>query len=210
MVKTPAMRNPLRLLLLQVLPILVFLVVDSLVEDPAWAIGAALLFVAFQAFLTLLRRKKLDAFIAVDALLISGMGAVSLLTENDLFFMLKPAILEGLMVPYLAFLALAPDKLLIGYFERYGGGLAIPAAASGHSFAAAFGVMRKLLLWLAAGILLHAGAVVCAALLWSRQTWGWVSGPGFYLLLVPFAIWVLWRRWRFSRARPPVGPGKSK
>jgi intracellular septation protein A len=191
------MRVPLHILVLQLLPILVFLFVDAFVEDPAWAIGAPLLFVAFQTVLTWMRKKKLDAFILVDALLIGGMGAVSLITRDELFFKLKPAIIEGIMVPYLLFLALAPDRTLTGYFERYATGLSIPSSA--------FGVMRKLLLWMSAGVAVHAVLSVVAALVWSRQAWAWVSGPGFYLLLVPFAVWVIVRRVRLRRMAAQSG-----
>jgi intracellular septation protein A len=187
------MKMPLHVLLLQVLPILVFIVVDALVEDPAWAIGAALLFVAFQTVTTYARTKKLDPFIAVDALLIGGMGLVSILTQNEIFFLLKPAIIEGVMVPYLGFLAIAPERVLKGYFERYAYGQTLPVEA--------FRLLRKLVAFMAAFVLVHALAVVYAALYWSRAAWAWVSGPGFYVLLVPLGIWALVQRFR-ARGKP--------
>jgi hypothetical protein len=49
-------------------------------------------------------------------------------------------------------------------------------------------------------VLLHAGAVVYAALRLSRQSWAWISGPGFYLLLLPVVGWALWRRLALRRA----------
>jgi len=185
------MRMPIHLLVLQLLPILVFLVVDALVQDPVWAIASALVFVALQTVLIYLRTKKLDAFIAIDALLIGSLGAVSLLTENQWFFMLKPAIIEGIMVPYLLFLAFARDRTLQAYFKRYSIGMTIRPEA--------FSLMRKLLIWMAAWVVVHAGLTVMAVFLWSRQVWGWISGPGFYLLLVPMAAWVVYRRIKFRR-----------
>ncbi|MBN2496918.1 MAG: septation protein IspZ [Deltaproteobacteria bacterium] len=188
------MRIPLHVFLLQLLPILVFLVVDGFVADPVWAIGAALVFVVFQSAVLWVRKKKLDPFIAVDAVLVCGMGAVSLLAQDDFFFKLKPAVIEGVMVPYLVFLALAPRRWLDRYFDRYLDGVQIPEAG--------FRLMRRLMIFFAAGVLIHAGLVVWAALAWSRQTWGWISGPGFYLLLVPVAGWTLVQRIRMRRKRP--------
>jgi len=183
---------PVRLLLLQLLPILVFLVVDALVQDPLWAIGAALLFVVFQTALTFARQRRLDPFILVDALLIGGLGAVSLLSKDELFFKLKPAIIEGVMVPFFLVLALGGDRLLSGYLGRYAVGMTLNPQA--------MPMLRRMLLGMTALILLHAVVVVYAALRLSRQSWAWISGPGFYLLLLPVVGWALWRRLALRRA----------
>ncbi len=188
--------NPARLLLFQLLPILAFLLVDALVEDPAWAIGAALLLVVAQAALDIRRTRRLDPLVLVDVLLIGGLAAGSLFTNDERFFKLKPAILEGLMVPYLAFLALAPARIIEGYFRRALGGMEFPAAA--------LPLLRRLLLWMAALVLVHAGLVVVAALHASRAAWGWISGPGFYALLLPLAVWVLIQRRRLRRVARPT------
>jgi intracellular septation protein A len=195
----------LRLLLLQLLPILVFLVVDAFVQDPLWAIGAALLFVVFQTALTFARQRRLDPFILVDALLIGGLGAVSLLSKDELFFKLKPAIMEGVMVPFFLVLALGGDRLLSGYLGRYAMGMTVNPQA--------MPMLRRLLLGMTALVLLHAGAVVYAALRLSRQSWAWISGPGFYLLLLPVVGWALWRRLamrRAARASADEGPARPR
>lgn len=194
MAETPT-ANPARLLLYQLLPILAFLAIDALVEDPAWAIGAALLLVGIQAALDVRRTRRLDPLLLVDVALLAGLAAGSLLTDDQRFFLLKPAILEGLMVPYLGFLALAPARTLEGYFRRTLGGAQFPTAA--------LPMLRALLCWMAVLVLLHAGLVVAVALYGSRALWGLVSGPGFYAMLLPLAAWVLIQRRRLLRAARP-------
>jgi intracellular septation protein A len=186
---------PVHLLILQLFPILVFLVVDGFVDDPSWAIGAALLFVAVQTTTTYVRKKKIDWLILVDALLIGGMGAASLLTDNEWFFKLKPAVIEFVMVPYMAFLAFAPNRILKNYFERFSVGLQINPMA--------FSFMKKMLLGMTIWVLVHAGLVVYAAFYMSRQNWGLVSGPGFYIILVPLFGWMLLQRQRLKKQIPP-------
>jgi intracellular septation protein A len=190
------MRFPPRVLLLQLLPILIFLLVDALVQDGRWAIGAALLFVLWQAIASYRRERRLDPFVLLDALLIGGMGAVSLVTRNDFFFKLKPAIIEAVMVPYLLFLALSGEKMLLGYLGRTSAGVAIQPSA--------LPTLRRLLGVMAGFVALHTGLVVFAAHRCSRQTWGWISGPGFYLILLPLAGWALFRR--FKQRREKAGP----
>jgi intracellular septation protein A len=183
--------GPIVALGLQLFPIVVFLVVDSLVQDPRWAIVAALAFVVLQAIITFARGKGFDRFLLLDLLLVGGMGAASLLTRNEVFFKLKPAILEGVMVPYLLFLALARQSLLLGYFDRHAVGVTVSAER--------LPVLRRLLGMMGALVALHAALVVVAALLWSKRTWGLVSGPGFYVLLVPLVGWSLVQRLRLRR-----------
>jgi hypothetical protein len=187
-----ALPGPLLALGLQLFPIVVFLVVDAFVQDPIWAIASALAFVVLQAVITFVRGKRFDRFLLLDLALVGGMSAASLLTRNELFFKLKPAILEGVMVPYLLFLALAPAPLLLGYFARYAVGQTIRPDA--------LPLLRRLIGLMGAMIALHAGAVVVAALYWTKRTWGLVSGPGFYVLLVPLAVWAIAQRLRLRRA----------
>ncbi len=190
--------TPFLTLALQIVPIVVFLVVDALVQDPVWAIGSALGFVVVQAVVTRLRGRPLDRFVLLDLALVGGMGAASLLTRNELFFKLKPAILEGVMVPYLLFLALAPERVLLGYFDRFavGGGINPVALPRLRQLLGAMGVL----------VLLHAGLTVLAALLWSKRSWGLISGPGFYAILVPLLAWALIMRLRRRPAPPEATP----
>jgi hypothetical protein len=189
----PRVPAPIAALLLQVVPILVFLVVDALVQSPEWAIAAALAFVAFQALVNLVRRRPFDRFLLLDLALIGGMGAASLITRSEVFFKLKPAVLEGVMVPFLAFLALAPERILAAWFARYS------LAPGAGPAPAALPTLRRLLGLMALLILAHAGLTVWAALAWSRASWAAVSGPGFYAILVPVAGYVLHLRLRARR-----------
>ena len=188
-----------RLLLLQMLPILAFLAVDAVVQDPLWAIGAALVLVLFQTVWIYVRERRLDPFVVVDALLIGGLGAVSLLSKNELFFKLKPAIMEAVIVPFFLVLALGGERFVQGYFGRFlGSGTALNPQV--------MPLLRRLLGVMSALIVVHAGLVVWAAYYASRQTWGWISGPGFYVILLPVLGWALYRRITGKRVQPEPEP----
>lgn len=196
--------TPLLSLALQTVPILVFLVVDALVQDPRWAIGAALAFVIVQTVLGRARGRPFDRFLLLDFALISGLGTSSLITRDELFFKLKPALLEGVMVPYLGFLALARQRTLLGYFDRFGLGGATPSPA-------ALPLMRRLLGAMAVLVALHAGLTVMAALRWSKQSWGliWarVSTACWYRSW-PTCSGCAGATWPGSAPRRPQRPGK--
>ena len=190
-----ALPPQLRLILLQLLPILVFLVVDAVVKEPLWAIGAALALVLVQTVVIYARERRLDPFVLVDAALIGGLGAVSLISKNELFFKLKPAVMEVVIIPFFLALALGGERLARGYFGRFLGGASLNPQV--------LPLLRRLLGVMSVLIAVHAGLVVWAAYHASRQTWGWISGPGFYAILAPILLWALYRRLAGRRLQPP-------
>jgi intracellular septation protein A len=177
--------------LTQLLPLVVFIVVDALVTDVRWSIGCAVVFALGQLVVTWIRQRRLDWFVLVDVGLIVGLGGIAIVFDNDLFFKVKPAIIEGLSIVVVVALVLAPDRFLLGYFGRM-----MPTLRP-----EAIGVMKSMLVWMAVFTALHVAAVVYTAFRASKQTWAWVSGPGFYLLFIPIVVFVLVKR-RAARRRP--------
>jgi intracellular septation protein A len=179
-------------LFLQFLPILVFLVVDAIVENTVISIIAAVLFTAVQTGITWYMSKKFDYFLLADLALIAVMGGISIATKDDSFFMIKPAIIEALCVPFLLFIVFAPGSFIARYFGRY-----MPPGRT--LTAAAIPLLKRMLLVMAVYIVLHAMAIMYASRHASRKIWALVSGPGFYAVLLPVAAYVLIARYRQSR-----------
>lgn len=72
---------------------------------------------------------------------------------------------------------------------------------------AAIGLMKTMLLWMCAYIVVHIGAILYTAFFCSRRMWAIVSGPGFYLLFIPIMIGLLIKRAKIrkvSRANPSI------
>jgi intracellular septation protein A len=188
----------MRLLAVQLLPLIVFIVVDSVVTDVRISIGAAMVFAAGQLAVAYAKTRRIDWFVVLDAGLVAVLGGVAIASQNELFFKVKPAIVEGLTVLFMLALVLAPDRFLVGYFGRMMPGRALQPEALGR--------MKTLLGWMCAWIALHIGAVLYTAFFSSRRAWAFVSGPGFYLLVAPLIFGVpLVRRFRRRAARAGAG-----
>lgn len=185
--------RPITLLAIQLLPILVFVVVDSVVTDVRISIACAIGFAVVQLGVTWARHRRFDWLVLLDVALIGGMGAISIALDDPLFFMIKPAILEGLTLVLLIGLLAAPAPFVLRYMSRLApGGTVRPDAVS---------TMRPLLGVMTASVALHVAAVLFTAFRASRATWALVSGPGFYVALVPALVAALVIRRR--RARKP-------
>ncbi len=181
-------------LLLQFLPILVFIIVDTVIENTVISIVSAVACTVIQAGITFFVTGEFDYFMAVDLALIAVMGGVSLFTRDDRFFKVKPALIEGLCIPFVLFFVFAPARFITSYFGRYmpPGRALVPGAIP---------MLKTMLLITAVYMSLHILAVLYTAFYSDKKTWALVSGPGFYFLFIPIMAWILLRRRRAVRTR---------
>jgi isopentenyldiphosphate isomerase/intracellular septation protein A len=172
------------------LPLLVFIAADAL-----WGTRVGL-FVAVATGLIELavsyaREKTWDRFVLLDTLLIVAMGGISLLLENDIFFRLKPAIVELVFCVVLGVSVYSPVNIMQAMSRRYLKGITFSEEQS-----RAMTRSMKALLYIFLG---HTLLIVYAACAMSAAAWGFISGGLFYIL---FAVYLLveWLRNR-RRAR---------
>lgn len=173
-------------LLVQLLPLLVFLIVDAVFNNTVISIIAAAAFAVGQTGFFYITTRQIDYFILLDAGLIITLGAVSLALKNDIFFKLKPALIEAVAVVFLLALIIAPSDFLVSYFSRYMNGRTLSPEQ--------IEAMKRILLIMTVYVVVHIVAVVYTAYRTSRKVWAFVSGPGFYILFIPVMGYVLVKR----------------
>jgi intracellular septation protein A len=176
------------------LPLIVFIIVDSLFNNIKISIISAILFAAGQLLFFYLKTGAFDWFVLLDVVLIAGFGFVSLLLKNEIFFKVKPAIIDVAGIILLLVLYFSPDRLLIDYIGRYlPKGLSINPAAAG--------ALKIRLLIMCGYLAIHIGAVLYTAKFSSRKMWAFVAGPGLYLLFIPVMAYVLVKRMKRQKRR---------
>jgi intracellular septation protein A len=201
-------------LFLQMLPLIVFIIVDAIFNNLRVSIISAIMFAAGQLAFYYVKSGRFDWFVLLDVGLIVGLGAVSVALKNDIFFKVKPAIIEVAAMVFFIALILSPDKFLFNYFGRM-----MPKGVVLNP--AAIGAMKVMLVWMCGYMLVHIGAVLYTAFYSSRTVWAFVSGPGFYLLFIPIMVWIIIKAVRkrrkgkahYARSGLPVLPqsrSKSK
>jgi intracellular septation protein A len=169
--------TPLQLLG-QMLPLIVFIIVDSLFNNIKISIISAIAFALCQLAFYYAKTRAFDWFVLLDVGLIAALGSISIVFKNDLFFKVKPAIIEAATIIFFLVMVLSPDRFLSDYFGRMmPKGMALRPGA--------IGAMKTMLLWMCGYVVIHIGAVLYTAFHSSRRMWAFVSGPGFYLLFIP-------------------------
>lgn len=179
-------------ILLSFLPLLLFVAADEFLanhypEDTAtrYALILAIVFGVIQAIYVYIKEKRLDRLLLLDTVLILGMGGISLLSGNDIFFKLKPALIQGVMVIFMAYMAWFKPALLQTMTTRFMPNQDIPEPQQK--------AMQKSAQGLTVLFFFHTLLIIYAALSLSKAAWAFISGPLLYILAGIFFVFTLVR-----------------
>ena len=166
------------------IPLFVFIAADEIWGTKIGlyvAIGTGLLEMAWVGF----KEKRFDKFILFDTLLLVVLGAVSIWLNNDIFFKLKPGLIELILVAILAVSAFSNLNIVGLMSQRYLKGATFNDAQVAQ--------MRRSLKVLFYIFTAHTILVFYATFYMSNEAWAFISGGLFYIL---FGIYFLFEMLR--------------
>ena len=155
-------------------PILIFIIADAIYGLTVGLIVAILVGVG-QFIITYWREKRIDRFILFDVGLIVILGGVSLLLHNDIFFKLKPGLIELILAVLLGFTGFSQNQLLIKMTGRY-----MPGMEFSDLQIQQMRIMMRRMFYV---ILIHTILIFYSAFYMSTEAWGFISGGLFYILV---------------------------
>jgi isopentenyldiphosphate isomerase/intracellular septation protein A len=157
------------------IPLLIFIIADELYGTKIGLIIAIAVGVIEFAYYYL-RYKTIEKFILFDVILIVILGGISLILENDIFFKLKPALIEGILVILLAVHAFSNKPILLILGKRYLKDMSIDQTQ--------MRMMRQLTRILFFLFLSHTLLIIYSANYMSKEAWAFISGGLFYIIFV--------------------------
>jgi isopentenyldiphosphate isomerase len=173
------------------LPLLVFIVVDEYLGTKAgilFALGFGLVELVF----IYIKEKRIEKFVIVDTLFLVVFGGVSLLLHNDIFFKLKPALIELIFVALIGISAFSSNNIMMKMGQRYMKGLEMNTAMQTQ-----FKRSLKVMFWL---FLVHVVLIVYSAYYMSKEAWVFISGGLFYIMFgVYFVVELLRNKLKAKR-----------
>jgi isopentenyldiphosphate isomerase/intracellular septation protein A len=155
------------------LPLIVFIIVDNFLGTEIgilFAIGFGLIELIFIYF----KERRIDKFIIADTSLLVIMGTVSIVLENDIFFKIKPAIIELIFCALIGFSAFSGKNILLKMSQRYMKGMEMNEVVINQ-----FNRSLKILFWIFIG---HVILIIYSAFNMSKEAWVFISGVLFYLI----------------------------
>ena len=155
------------------IPLFVFIAADEIWGTKIGlivALGVGVLELVY----TYIKEKRFDKFILLDTALLMALGGVSILLHNDIFFKIKPAIIEAIMCIILAISAFTKIDIVGGMTQRYMKGVEMNDAIQKQ-----FKRTLKMMFWIFAA---HTLLVIYSAFYLSKEAWAFISGGLFYIL----------------------------
>lgn len=156
------------------LPLFIFIAVDE-IWGTMEGLVVAIIFGIAELLYFYFKEKKVEKFVLIDTSLIVFMGAISLISANDIFFKLKPAIIQMVLCVFLFISAYTPKNLLLMMSVRYFGETKMQDTQL-HELSK----MSKWMFWL---FTFHTLLIIYAAFYLSKEAWGFISGIMLYLIL---------------------------
>ena len=172
--------NLFKKLLPGLLPIFVFILVDEFWSTEAGLV-VAVVFGVVQLGYVFIREKRFDRFIFFDTALLVALGGISIALNDEIFFKLKPALINLIFCAVLGFSAFSRKNLLMMYTQRYMGEMQMPAGAE-----KAMQKTMKIMFWL---MLAYTFLIVFSAFYMSKEAWAFISGAFLYILFGLFFLW---------------------
>jgi isopentenyldiphosphate isomerase/intracellular septation protein A len=166
------------------LPLIVFIAADSLWGTRV-GLMVAVVFGVIEFLFAYIKEKVVDKFLLLDIGLIVALGLVSILLDDDIFFKLKPAVIELIFVVLLGVSAFSSVNIMLLLSKRY----------MKHIELAEFQVQqfKKSLRALFCLFLIHTGMIVYSAFWMSKEAWAFVSGGLFYIIFAVYFVFELGR-----------------
>ena len=155
------------------IPLFVFIIADEIWGTKIGlfvAVGVGLLEMIWVGF----NEKRFDKFILFDTLLLVVLGAVSIILDNDIFFKLKPGLIELILVAVLAVSAFSPVNIIGLMGQRF--------LKDTQFNEAQMAQMRKSMKYLFYIFAAHTLLVFYATFFMSKEAWAFISGGLFYIL----------------------------
>lgn len=179
------------------IPLLIFIIADELFGTEIGLI-TAIVVGAGEFLFYYIRDRRIEKFVLFDVLLIIILGGISLLLHDDLFFKLKPALIESILVVMLGIHAFSNKPLLLMLGKRFMKDVQINQAQ--------LEMMRKFSRGLFVLFLAHTILIVYSAYYMSKEAWVFISGGLFYIIFgLIFAGQLIHLKLR--RSKPPSFSG---
>jgi len=169
------------------LPLIVFIIADSFFS-PVVSILIAVGTAVIELIISFIKEKKLDKFVLLDVGLIVILGLVSILLENDIFFKLKPAVIESIFCLILGISVFSPVNIMLLMSRRYMKNISLDDAQ-----VAQFTRGMRALFFIFLG---HTLLIVYSAFFMSKPAWAFISGGLFYIL---FGVYFVFEWFRNKR-----------
>lgn len=174
----------LKKLLPGLIPLFIFIIADE-IWGTAVGLYVALGFGIAEFLFYYIKDKVADKFILLDTGLLLLLGGVSIALENDLFFKIKPALIECILLSVIAFSLWGPKNLIMAMSQRYMGEIHLDSEQEK--------AMRLNMIVMFLITAVHILLVLFSAFFMSKEAWFFISGGLLYIFFAIYFVFLLFK-----------------
>jgi isopentenyldiphosphate isomerase/intracellular septation protein A len=163
------------------IPLFIFILADE-IWGTTTGLYVALGFGVAELLFYLIRDKIIDKFILLDTGLLLVLGVISIALENDLFFKIKPALIECILLFVIGFSLWGPKNLIMTMTQRYMGDIHFDPEQE-----KAMRINMSAMFWITA---VHILLVLFSAAYMSKEAWLFISGGLYYIFFAIYFIYI--------------------
>ena len=182
------------------IPLFVFIIADEFWGMKVGLVVALLIGVGEMCF-TWLREKRLDRFVLLDTALLVALSGISILLDNDIFFKLKPALIELILCAILGVSVFSSIDIVGAMTRKYMKGVEMNEVQE-----ALFKRNLRNLFYI---VVFHTGLVFYSAFYMSKEAWAFISGGLFYILFFIYFGFEFFRNRKLARKTNSESPVSS-
>jgi isopentenyldiphosphate isomerase/intracellular septation protein A len=157
------------------IPLIVYIVADEIWGMKIGLIVALLTGIG-EMVMTWIKEKRMDKFVLLDTFLLIALSGVSILLNDDLFFKLKPALLELILAVIVGLSAFSSFDIIGSMTKRYMKEMTLIDSQQL--------IFRKNLRNMFYLIIGHILLILCSAFWMSKEAWAFISGGLLYIIMV--------------------------
>jgi intracellular septation protein A len=177
------------------LPILIFIIADELYGVTTGMV-VAMCFSITEFIYTWIKHKNIDYFILFDAILISILGGISIISHNEIFFKLKPALIQTILLAIFGIAAFTNYPLMENMTRRYVKDLKLSEFQRKKMKS-----MSKQIFFI---FLIHTAIIIYTAFYSSDRVWAFASGGLFYIIMGIFMAIQWWQSRKMLNSGPRI------
>jgi isopentenyldiphosphate isomerase/intracellular septation protein A len=178
------------------IPLIVYIIADEIWGMKIGLIVALSIGIG-EMVITWIKEKRLDKFVLLDTFLLVVLSGISILLENDLFFKLKPALLELILAAVIGLSAFSSLDIIGSMTRRYMKGIKMTDSQQT--------MFRKNLRNLFYLVIFHIVLILYSAFYMSKEVWAFISGGLLYILMaVYFGVEYFRKRKNIKTVADPI------
>jgi isopentenyldiphosphate isomerase/intracellular septation protein A len=182
------------------IPLLVFIVADEI-----WGMKVGLVVAVsiglVEMLITWIREKRIDNFVLLDMFLLFVLSSLSYLFENEIFFKVKPAMMDLVLVALLSLSLFSRIDPLGSMSQRYLKDVKLEGIQKD--------LFRKnlfVMLWIT---LIHTLMVLWAAFFMSKEVWAFVSSFMLFIMMGAYLLFMVIRQRMKGRMDPVISDAEE-